>query len=191
MKPAGRKIERTGMVDMAAEERNIRLTGALALGVIAVTGAVFWFAWPPLFGLPQTLAERLAFAALCAWPLFVCVTVAIMIVGLKRRTSPEDIAGSAAAPPSERIRLDVAVLQNTLEQAVIAASAYLAVAALAQGRVLAMLPAAALCFVIGRVFFRAWYFTRPTGRGFGMNLTMQPSLYLHALAAVLLAARLF
>lgn len=173
------------MIDMAREQRNIHLSGVAALAVVTATGAAFWIVWPGLFSLPGELAERLAFTLMCALPVWLSVLAAIIMVGLGRRTSPEDIAGAAAGPPSAKLALRLAFLRNTHEQAFIALGAWLALAVLATGPSLALIPAAAALFVAGRVLFLIGYRRRPTGRAFGMQLTMMPTVLLYGLVLAL------
>ncbi len=162
-------------VDMAAEERAIRRDTTIATAVThAGFAAAFWLG-PSLADLPVEVAERLAFVALVfAVPGFVLL-VAIMMVSTTRRFSAKDIGGQAAGPPSERLAIKAAFLQNTLEQVVLAAGFYFALAAVAGGAWLALLPVAAGLFVIGRVLFYRGYPRGAQGRSLGMGLTMMPA----------------
>jgi cation transport ATPase len=65
---------------------------------------------------------------------------------------------------------------KTLEQAVLAAGFYLALAAVATGPWLALLPTAAALFVTGRALFYFGYTRGAKGRSLGMSLTMLPSV---------------
>jgi hypothetical protein len=89
--------------------------------------------------------------AALAWavPAFVLM-VAILMVSTGRRFSAADIGGQAAGPPSEKLAIKAAFLQNTLEQAVIAAGFFFALAAVADGAWLALLPVSAALFVVGK-----------------------------------------
>ena len=162
-------------VDMEAEERAIRRDTTIAT-ILTLAGfiAAFWLG-PALVDLPLEVADRLAFAALVyAMPGFVLL-VAILMVSTTRRFSAEDIGGQAAGPPSERLAIKAAFLQNTLEQVVLAAGFYFALAAVAGGAWLALLPVAAGLFVIGRVLFYRGYPRGAQGRSLGMGLTMMPA----------------
>lgn len=161
-------------VDMEAEERAIRRDTSLAfVATLAIFAGAYWLA-PRLVDLPTAAAERLAFAALTwAVPCLVLL-VAILMVSTARRFSPEDIGGQAAGPPSERVAVKAAFLQNTLEQTVLSGGFYLALAAVAGGPWLALLPGAAFLFVVGRVLFYRGYRGGAKGRSLGMALTMTP-----------------
>jgi predicted secreted protein len=170
-------------VDMEAEERAIRRDTTIATVVtLAGFGAAFWIG-PSLVDLPVDVADRLAFAATTfAVPAFVLL-VAILMVSTTRRFSPEDIGGQAAGPPSERLAIKAAFLQNTLEQTVLAAGFYFALAAVAGWAWLALLPVAAGLFVIGRVLFYLGYSRGAQGRSLGMALTMMPAALGYPLVA--------
>lgn len=162
-------------VDMEAEEGAIRRNTTIAT-VVTLTGfaAAFWIG-PALADLPVDVADRLAFAAqVFAVPGFVLL-VAILMVSTTRRFSAEDIGGQAAGLPSDRLAIKAAFLQNTLEQVVLAAGFYFALAAVAGGAWLALLPVAAGLFVIGRVLFYRGYPRGAQGRSLGMGLTMMPA----------------
>lgn len=170
-------------VDMAAEERGIRRDTSIATAVTLVGFAAAFWSGPALTDLPEDVADRLAFAALAfAVPGFVLL-VAIMMVSTTRRFSPEDIRGQAAGPPSPRLAIKAAFLQNTLEQTVLAAGFYFALAAVAGGAWLALLPVAAALFVIGRILFYRGYPRGAQGRSLGMGLTMMPAALGYPLVA--------
>lgn len=163
-------------VNMAEEEAAIRRDSAIAF---VVTGAGFAGAWllaPSVADMPMILADRLAFAALCWAVLGFVLLVAIMMVSTTRRFSAEDIGGQAAGPPSAKLAIKAAFLQNTLEQTVLAGGFYFALAAVTGGPALAVLPVAVALFVIGRILFYAGYRRGAQGRSLGMALTMLPSV---------------
>jgi FtsH-binding integral membrane protein len=173
-------------VDMAAEERAIRRDSTLATAV-TLTGftAAYWLS-PAVADLPTEPADRLLFAALFwAVPCFVLM-VAILMVSTARRFSAEDIGGQAAGPPSEKLAIKAAFLQNTLEQTVLSGGFYFALAAATSGAWLALLPVAAIFFVIGRVLFYLRYDRGARGRSLGMALTMIPCVLGYALVGYLM-----
>jgi hypothetical protein len=170
-------------IDMVAAERAIRRDTTLATVVaLAGYGTAYWIL-PTITTLPTAPSERLSFAALCwAVPCFVLL-VAILMVSTARRFSPEDIGGQAAGPPSDRLAIKAAFLQNTLEQTVLAAGFYFALAAVAGGPWLSLLPVAATLFILGRVLFYIGYDRGVEGRALGMGLTMMPSVLGYLLVA--------
>ena len=162
-------------VDMAAQERAIRLGSTIATLVTIAGFAAAWWLVPLMAEMPTARADRLAFAALCWAVTGFVLLVAIVMVSTVRRFSAEDIGGQAAGPPSQRLAIKAAFLQNTLEQTVLAGGFYLALASVAGGAWLALLPVAAMLFVVGRVLFYAGYAGGARGRSLGMALTMMPS----------------
>ena len=170
------------MVDMAREERGIR-RGTSAAFIVVLSGFAGGYGLlPRLFGFPEQLAERLAFAALCAGPVALVLLVAVFMVSTTRRFSPEDIGGAAAGPPSPRLALKAAFLQNTLEQAVITCIAMLAFAAVFAGAWLALVAVTSGLFVLGRVLFYRGYPGGASARAFGMGLTLLPGSILLVVA---------
>ncbi|MCC5988844.1 MAG: MAPEG family protein [Pararhodobacter sp.] len=162
-------------VDMAAVESAIRRDTSIGSAVTLAGFVLAFWLLPAMADLPQATTDQLAFAALCwAVPGFVLL-VAVMMVSTTRRFSPEDIGGQAAGPPSDKLAIKAAFLQNTLEQTVLAAGFYFALAAVAGGAWLALLPVSAGLFVVGRVLFYLGYRRGAQGRSLGMALTMMPA----------------
>lgn len=95
------------------------------------------------------------------------------------------VGGQAAGPPSDRLAIRAAFLQNTLKQTVVAGGFYLALSAVAGGSSLALIPVSVALFVVGRVLFYARYHLGAQGRSLGMALTMMPSVLGYLLAAAI------
>lgn len=178
-------------VDMAAEERGIRIGTTIAL-IVTIAGFVAAYRVLPMgVDLPTELPERLSFAAVGGACVTLVVMVAILMVSTTRRFSPADIGGQAAGPPSQKLAVKSAFLQNTLEQAFIAWGFFLGLAALAGGAWLALIPVSVVLFWIGRVLFYMGYERGARGRSLGMSLTMLPSVVGYLVIAGLLVAGLF
>jgi len=178
-------------IDMARAEAHIRVTGTLSLVLFVVVAGLIQLGLSPLVTFPEALAERLAFAARTSAVVLFCVVVAIGMVSTGRRRSPEDIGGAAAGPPSDRLAIRAAFLQNTLEQAVVAVGFYFAFATLASGAWLSVLPVSAAFFLIGRVLFLKGYAKGVEGRAWGMSLTMIPVILGYPVVFVLTVLRWF
>ena len=178
-------------VDMAREERAIRRAGVAALLISGVAFAAGWYVLPRLFPFPTDLAERLAFGVQASAFVLLWVVAGVLMVSTGRRRSAADIGGSAAGPPSGRLAIKAAFLQNTLEQAVLAAGAYLALGTLLSGAWLSLIVVAVALFAVGRVLFYVGYPQGAGGRALGMTLTMTPTILGYLLAVVLVAMRLF
>lgn len=169
-------------VDMAAEERAIRRANMLAMALTLAAFAAAYALGPAIAAPPASLPERLAFAVACWSVVAFVVLVAVLMVSITRRFSPEDIGGQAAGPPSDRLAIRAAFLQNTLEQAVVAAGAYGALTVTATGAWLMLMPAAVVLFIIGRGLFYAGYHRGAGGRAPGMALSMLPAVVIYLVA---------
>ena len=92
--------------------------------------------------------------------------------------TPEDIDGGALTPGTATARLLQALLQNTLEQLVIAIIAYFSAGMLLAPKMLPLVPAAALMFTLGRVLFFRGYRNGAAHRAYGFALTFYSSVAL-------------
>ena len=111
------------------------------------------------------------------WALLPVLTlmVSIMRVANHRFSTPADIDGSGFAEGTPEVRVLRAVLQNTLEQAVLAVAAYATWAAAMPHGWLRVIPIAAVLFVCGRVLFARGYARGAPGRATGFGLTAYPT----------------
>jgi hypothetical protein len=144
---------------------------------------------PPEIPTAEGPGARIAFALEADTFVFLCLLVAVATVGNVRFLSPHDIQGSAFSNPSERIKVPLAVLQNTLEQCVLAVGAHLALAAVMRTPEMRLIPLLVALFVIGRVAFWVGYRRSGISRAFGFGVTFYPTIFAYALAIVLLIVR--
>lgn len=172
--------------DLARAQRGVF---ASSFGAATVTALVLWFAWtygerwlPPI----DDLADRLGFALRLDLAVLLCLAVAIFRVSTQRVRSVEDIGGSASSSESQAVRQSRAILQNTLEQVVLAIPAHLALATVLPPDRTAVLAAMVLLFVTGRVAFAIGYPHGAPGRSFGFGLTVYSTMA--AMAGALLWA---
>lgn len=161
--------------------RNMVAGCGLTLAVLI--GAIVWR--PAFLTAPAALAER--FAETLRWDALVllCLVAAIGNLARHRFFTPADINGGGLTSATDTARVLQAVLQNTLEQAVIAVLAHLLWAAATPSGWSAAVPAAVLLFVAGRIGFAAGYRNGAAARAFGFALTFYPTV---ALLVVALAA---
>jgi hypothetical protein len=119
-----------------------------------VLGAGYIWLPPALFGLDGQLGigDRVAFALKADLPVFLWLA---------------DIQGSAFSRPSPAIELRVAVLQNSLEQTVLAVGAHLILATVLYGAELRLMPILVSLYLLGRITFAVGYARHPTGRLLG------------------------
>jgi MAPEG family len=158
---------------------------AAVLSVAGLCGAPFLL---PATALPaEEPAARIAWAV--QWALFPALTLMIAVarVGNHRFYSPEDIDGSGLTRGTLQIQILRAVLQNTLEQTVLAIAAYMIWAVVMPRNWLWSIAMAALFFVAGRLLFARGYIRGAAGRAMGFGLTAYPTFgMLAAVTAVLL-----
>lgn len=164
---------------LSTDQRGIVRAAAAALFLAALVLAALRL-WLPgsivgVKGDPD-LAERVAFALRWDLALFAWLAVCIRAVSSGRFRSPADIKGSAYGPPSAGLAVKIAVLQNTLEQTVMAVGAHLALATALRGGELVIVPALVFLFLLGRALFVLGYRRGAPARAFGMALTAAPTV---------------
>lgn len=120
--------------------------------------------------------DRLGIAMKSGALLAISLAVAIGRLARHRFFTPEDIDGGAPGRGSERARLLQALLQNTLEQSVLAILVYMAWAATMHVSWLSVVPLAAIAFLVGRVLFFAGYEKGAPSRALGFTLSFYPSV---------------
>jgi MAPEG family len=123
---------------------------------------------------PDSTAERLAFVA--HWLLVPAVTLLVGIVLAARRGFYANTIDGTRAPGGHGMEINLRYNQNTLEQVVLAASAWTALGLLLPHDRLVLIPALATLFLVGRATFWVGYLLHPMGRAFGMVLTVLPTL---------------
>jgi hypothetical protein len=146
------------------------LATAAAVVAVGITWNPFGFA-PDL-----PLGERVSVAIRCVTLPALCLAVAIGRLAKHRFFTPADIDGSGLQPGSARALLLQSILQNTLEQAVLASFAYLAWAVVMPSAWLSTVPLAALAFAVGRVLFFAGYGRGAPSRAVGFTMAFYPSV---------------
>lgn len=171
---------------LVVEQRRVATRALVALAsTIVVFGGGLIFT--PDFGV-TTLLERIVFAIRCDLFVFAWVLATVGAVANMRFGSAVDIDGSAGTTPSERITRARAVLQNTLEQAVLAAPAHLALATLLPTRQLIAIPLAVGLFGVGRIFFWRGFADGAGARAFGFGLTFYPTAAAYLAAAIIIVS---
>lgn len=161
---------------LSFKQKGVMRGAAMAAGVVVVvlSMAIYFnpFASPENLGLQQ----RLLVAVNADLLVVLCLAAAICRLANHRFFTAEDIDGSGLTSGTDRAKLLQALLQNTLEQAVLASVVYLAWAILLPSRWLSVIPVAALTFTIGRIAFFAAYERGAATRAFGFGLTFYPSV---------------
>ena len=163
---------------MQAQHRRKQLIGiAGAVPAIVCVVLVLKFA-PQLFGavvLPADApGERLAFVS--RWMLLPGVALLTGIVLAARRGFYADAIDGTRTPRGHGLEINLRYNQNTLEQTVLAAMAWAALAVTLPTARLVLIPAMATLFLAGRMTFWIGYLVHPMGRAFGMTLTALPTV---------------
>jgi hypothetical protein len=150
----------------------IGMAGALAVTLLAyaAVGARMIVLNEPLSADPLRLAAG-ACLAVSIWLL-----IAVGGIANFRFFSPPDIDGAGLTAPSGKLKPKLAILQNTLEQVVLACVAYGGVAVFAPRTWLALLLVLPVLFSIGRIAFALGYRAGAAGRAFGFALTFYPTV---------------
>lgn len=163
-----------------SEQRGVILASLKAM-IISALVLVVGYLWLPAaaFGLdaPLDAGERIAFALKADLLLLIWLAGCVKAVSGGRFRSPADIRGSAYALPSPTIAVRVAVLQNSLEQTLLAFGAHLALASVLRGPELVLIPLLVGLFLAGRIKFAMGYSKGAAGRAFGMALTAVPIVF--------------
>lgn len=173
----------------SADQRSIVRDSLLAIVVSAAVLAV-GYPWLPAgwFGLdaPLATANRLAFALQADLVIFIWLAGCVRSVSKARFHSTADIRGSVSGPPSAALTVRAAVLQNSLEQTVLAVGAHLILATVLRGTELRVIPLLVGLYLLGRITFAWGYARRPVGRAFGMAVTGVSTVIGYGLALALL-----
>ncbi|MGJ4949321.1 MAPEG family protein [Bradyrhizobium sp. HKCCYLS20291] len=145
---------------------------AAALIAIAAIAFALWKAEGPA----QPAAERLALALKLDLFVIVWLLASIGNVARLRFFSAQDIAGSATTVASDAVRRGNAILQNTLEQAVLAVGVHLGLAATLPNPAPLLITLVVL-FGLGRLLFWLGYAGGAAGRALGFALTFYPTAF--------------
>lgn len=167
----------------------LRNVAAAALFTVLGLGGVTFLL--PMSILPvDEPGARIAWAL--KWALLPLLTLMISIIRVAnhRFSTPEDIDGSGLTVGTAQIQVLRAVLQNTLEQGVLAMAVYLIWAAAMPYAWLRVIAVAAVLFVAGRVLFARGYALGASGRAAGFGLTAYPTFGMLAAVGMVLSFRL-
>ncbi|MGJ5208467.1 MAPEG family protein [Bradyrhizobium sp. HKCCYLR20261] len=156
------------------EQRQVAI-GMAAAALVAIAAIAFAL-WRAAGGPAQPVAERLAVALKLDLLVIVWLLASIGNVARLRFFSPQDIAGSASTAPSDAVRGGNAILQNTLEQVVLAVTVHLALAAALPAPTPVLMTLVVL-FGLGRLLFWRGYTRGAAGRAFGFALTFYPTAF--------------
>jgi hypothetical protein len=134
-----------------------------------------------------SVENRIAFTLKADLFVVIWLFVTIANVARLRFFSPQDIAGSGSTTASDHVRNANAVLENTLEQTVLAIPVHLALATILP-HPKPLIIALVMLFGIGRAFFWHGYAKGAPARAFGFALTFYPTVFSIFVAVVWLVA---
>jgi hypothetical protein len=147
------------------------LCGAITAALVLIDAAhLFPYAWLPTDEEPA----RLLFAL--KWLLVPGICLLVGVHGAARRGFFAEALDGTRTPASHSLEINLRYNQNTLEQLVLAAIAWIGLAIVAPIAQLMLIPAMATLFGIGRIAFWVGYLITPIDRAFGMVLTALPTL---------------
>lgn len=170
---------------LSVKQRGV-VRGVVIAALVAVAAFAVVVVWPPSFLLPAAgFAARMAFVLHVDLAIAACLAVSIGALARHRFFTPEDIDGGGLTNATGIARTLQAVIQNTLEQSVLALLAHLAWAATVPNRWMAVVPVATALFVLGRVQFWRGYANGAPSRAIGFGLTFYPSVLMIAVAIVM------
>ncbi|MDP3857719.1 MAG: hypothetical protein Q8Q73_08175 [Stagnimonas sp.] len=174
-------------IDLKKEVHGIRTAAVKALLLTAACFAAGYLMLPKYVLFPTTTFDALVFTLRVDLFVLLWVVVAVGLVSHARRQSTADIRGAAFGVPSDSIRVKIAFLQNTLEQAFVAIGTHLVFSTLLAGAALSLVVVATALFAVGRVTFYRGYPHGAAARAFGMVTTVIPTIVILALSLVSLA----
>jgi hypothetical protein len=155
----------------------------LAFAIVAAPGSL----------LPDDSDAAARIAHALRWDVLLAFWLAANIAMLARHRffTPEDIDGGGLSEGTQTAKVLQSVLQNTLEQVVLALSVHLIWAATMPWRWQAAIPAAAMLFFVGRALFWRGYARGAPARALGFALTFYPTVAMLVVAVGHLVWRLF
>jgi uncharacterized membrane protein (UPF0136 family) len=152
------------------------VVAGMALGFVAAVAALLWPA-------PAMKADRLSLWLACAMLASLWLALAVALLARHRFLSAQDIDGAGPGEASGRAKLLQALIQNTLEQTVLAVTAWGAwLFVTPRGPAGTVIICAGL-FSLGRLLFFAGYARGAAARSLGFTLTFYPSVALLLLTA--------
>ncbi len=163
---------------MTHERRQVLGGMVLAVIVTAILLLVVYFL--SRSGIDTVRLSAPVASALVALALVFCIGD----IARKRFFNTDIIDGAAYDHPGSTVAVDKAVLQNTLEQTVLAIAAYNGLAAVTPGLATVLLPALVILFLLGRALFIFGYRKGAGGRAFGFALTFYPTVAAYAIFVV-------
>jgi hypothetical protein len=160
----------------SAQQAGVRRgAGLAAIFILSVLVATWHFGvrWPIV---PNDTADRLAFVFRCEIAIGFVLWAMIARIAAMRYFSPDDIDGVGDRSAGVRIVQARAILQNTVEQSLLALIAHAGLALALPPERMAVIIAVVGFFVVGRISFWFGYPKGAAARAFGFGLTFYPTI---------------
>ena len=165
------------------------VAAGMAGGFALTVAAFLWPALPEIAADDQYAWETTWLA--CAALVGLWLLIAVGRLAGHRFFTPQDIDGGGLSDGTPQARLLQSLIQNTLEQVVLAVIAYGAWLWLMPGARAGLVVVCAIMFSIGRLFFFAGYARGAPWRALGFTMTFYPTVGLYLLLIPAVLARLF
>ncbi len=158
------------------KQRQILTAMLIGAAVTALMIALGLFVNP--FDYPEALSGHDKFKTAALWSLvpITCLAISIARLAKHRFLNHEDMDANHIAGATDQARVLQSLLQNTLEQTMLACLIYFAWSALMPATYLSVVPIAALMFGLGRLLFFIRYNKGAPARAIGFTLTFYPSI---------------
>lgn len=166
------------------KQRGVR-NGVIAGAVITVVGLSAGIVLiPTSLALDSSVADRVAYTLKADILVIFWLVYCIGKLGGHRFNTPEDIDGSGLTIGTEKAKVLQAVLQNTLEEGVLAIVAHLIWAVVMPVTWISGILVAAILFTLGRFLFIRGYAGGAPSRALGFALTFYPSVVMLFVATI-------
>ncbi len=175
-------------MEFAEKQRGVfqrMIVGALVTAIVLLFGAILN---PFGFAVDWNASERLWVAAIALLSPATMLAISIGRLAMRRFYHADDIDGGGLTHGSDEARMLQGILQNTLEQGVLAGFIYIAWVAVMPGSTMSVPLLAAVLFAVGRVLFFASYEKGAPWRGTGFALTFYPSILMLVVVMITLMA---
>jgi hypothetical protein len=159
-----------------------QLLGGAGAAAAVVVVLAFWANASMLLGgiaIPvDDTASRLAFAG--SWLLVPGWCLLAGVFGASRRGFYSDSIEGTRTPSARTLEINLRYNQNTIEQTILAAVAWIGLAVVIPHDQLNLIAGMAILFAAGRATFWIGYLVHPMARTFGMTLTVIPTIFAFA-----------
>ena len=163
---------------MSLTDKQIGVMKGIIIGLSTALCIVGLGSYINPFGYQESLnsIDKLNVAVLCCLIPNAFLAVSIGRLAKHRFFTPEDIDGGGLSGGTEQAKLLQSLLQNTIEQTLLASLVYCAWSVAMPATWLSTVPIAALAFGVGRILFFAGYKGGAPARAIGFTLSFYPAI---------------